>query len=716
MRHLAAAVRERTGATGPRRSLVLVAAMLAISTPAFSDPNDTEGRIVAVGDVHGDLEGFRSILRASGLLDDSDNWSGGATTLVQTGDLVERGTKVRQVLDLMMSLQEQAPRAGGKVVAILGNHEVNNLLAYLDYNSTPPQVYAEIFAGFTDDRSEDRRKQAYKQWARWRHSYPRCGKVSKQEWENDHPLGYVEYFEAFGPEGTYGRWLRSWPSMARIGSTLFAHGGPSPWLASQGFDSVYAANRAVSREIEAFDRARDYLVSKGIILPFFTLSEIYCAVTEALAPGPSKFGPLLSDKERSRILEIRRSLPNVDHSITLRPEGPLWYRGFARLGEREGAQIIADLLATWKVENIVVAHTPQKGNVEKRFENVFLIDTGMVYGSKIGGRPSALEISGRRFTAVYDSEQIVLREPPATDDQVVLAALEKDRETDLAHRWLAADGEHLPFAKEEEILEFLATARVVSTEPIPTGSHKPSKLLLEQYGIKAHAIFRRFETEERIKRVSRGGVVPFFSDSHRNEVAAYELSRLLGMSNLSPAVRRTVGGKVGSVQLWVEHAMSEKERLEQGLSPPNQTAWRRQLADMRVFDNLIRNIDRTQGNVLIDPEWKIWLVDHTQSFGLDGTLPNAGHLTRCSRELWSRIRSLDKRAVRERLGSHLRNAEIEALLKRREKLIRAMEARIAELGEQQVLFSHEDALGPNEFGTVAFESLTLPAPAEEAPR
>ena len=688
--------------------------MLAISFATLGGATDTEGRIVAVGDVHGDIEGFRSILRASGLLDSDDNWSGGAATLVQTGDLVERGTKVRQVLDLMMRLKEQAPEAGGKVVAILGNHEVNNLLGYLDYNSTPPVVYAEIFAAFTDDSSEDRRQRAFKQWARWRHRYPQCGKAAKQEWEEDHPLGYVEYFESFSPEGRYGRWLRSLPAMAQVGSTLFAHGGPSPWLATKGLDSVYSANRAVSREIEAFDRARGYLVGEGVILPFFTLSEIYCAVTEALVRGRSKVQPPLSDGERERLLEIRRSLPNVESSMTLRSEGPLWYRGFAKLGEQEGAPIIADLLNSWKVKNIVVAHTPQRGNVEKRFDNVFLIDTGMVYGPKIGGRASALEINAERFTAVYDDGETLLADYSTPTGEVVLAA-----DTPIAAhdgRWLSPNGTPLPFDSAEEIHEFLQTATVVSTEDIPTGVNGPLKILLEQYGIQAHAIFRHFESEERNKRLPSGEVIRFFSDSYRNEVAAWEVARMVGYNHLYPAIRREVQGRKGSVQLWVEEAFSERERLSRDIHPTDLSAWLDQGAEMRVFDNLINNFDRNQTNILVDSEWKVWLIDHTRSFGREQQLPDRQYLLRCSRELWERIRLLDEKEARQGLRPHLSRHEIDAFLARRKQLIGVMASRIAELGEDEVLFSTGVPPQTGAMRVVDSDSLSPVVPAAQAQR
>jgi hypothetical protein len=142
--------------------VIAVALSLAFAWRCHAGEEASEGgaRIVAIGDVHGDLEDFRRILEATGLADSFGNWTGGSATLVQTGDLVERGTKVREVLDLTMSLQQQAPLAGGEVVVLLGNHEVNNLLGYLDYQSTPSGIYSEIFASFADSSSVDRQKRA----------------------------------------------------------------------------------------------------------------------------------------------------------------------------------------------------------------------------------------------------------------------------------------------------------------------------------------------------------------------------------------------------------------------------------------------------------------------------------------------------------------------------------------------------------------------------
>src|SRR6185436_3171844 len=105
------------------RSLALLALVAAPTLRAAPAP-----RIVAVGDVHGAGDAFVSILQKAGLIDAQKRWTGGTAILVQTGDLLDRGQDVRQVLDLLMALETEAAKAGGRVNALLGNHELMNLI------------------------------------------------------------------------------------------------------------------------------------------------------------------------------------------------------------------------------------------------------------------------------------------------------------------------------------------------------------------------------------------------------------------------------------------------------------------------------------------------------------------------------------------------------------------------------------------------------------
>ena len=139
-------------------AIYLLAFLFGAAPPAAEQTQAT--RIVAVGDVHGAYEPFVEILQTAGLIDSERKWTGGKATLVQTGDVFDRGEGVRDALDLLMRLEDEAKRAGGSVEALLGNHEVMNI--YGDFRDVSPAV----FAAFADARSDDRRQRAYEDYAR----------------------------------------------------------------------------------------------------------------------------------------------------------------------------------------------------------------------------------------------------------------------------------------------------------------------------------------------------------------------------------------------------------------------------------------------------------------------------------------------------------------------------------------------------------------------
>jgi hypothetical protein len=107
---------------------------------------------------------------------------------------------------------------------------------------------------------------------------------------------------------------------------------------------------------------------------------------------------------------------------------------------------------------------------------------------------------------------------------------------------------------------------------------------------------------------------------------------------------------------------------------------------MSTFDNLIGNYDRNQGNVLIDRDWHLWLVDHSRSFLRAKRLLFPEKVQRCDRKLLRALRDLDREVVRRRLTEVLSRAEIDALLVRRDLLVRRFESLGFERGEDAVLF------------------------------
>ncbi len=388
-------------------SLVLIG--LAWAGPAKA-PVDQRETVVAIGDVHGDFDDFVTILQRAGLIDAQHHWTGGQTTLVQVGDLLDRGPKPRAAMDLLMSLEKEAPKAGGRVVSLLGNHEMMNLMGDLRY------VTVENYATFTDSNSAKRRRSAYQEYMKWRSSHaqllaelPQPMELTEEEWLARHPPGFIEQREAFSPNGSYGKWLRGHSAVAKIGGVIFLHGGLHPDLANLKLDAI---NDRIQDEIKAFDTAKQYLQDEKLILPFFNLQEITAIVqAELAAERKSRVAP--NEQRQARLTQFL----GYGDWLSVRADGPLWFRGYDQWSEEEGAPQVDKLLDAYKAKHIAVGHTVQKGGrIRSRFGGkVFLIDTGMLSSYYPGGRPSALEISSdTKFTAEYTDQRVVLLEPAGT--------------------------------------------------------------------------------------------------------------------------------------------------------------------------------------------------------------------------------------------------------------------------------------------------------------
>ena len=383
--------------------LVLVSAVEAWAELAKA-PAGSPGPLVAIGDVHNDFDDFVAILRRTGLTDQQNRWTGGKTTFVQVGDLLDRGPKPREVMDLMMALEKEAPQAGGRVVGLLGNHEVMNMMGDLRY------VTPANYASFADSNSEKRQKAAYAEYTKWKNSHaslfvelPQPLELTEAEWMARHPAGFIEQREAVGPKGEYGKWLRGHAAVAEIDGIIFLHGGISPELAKTKPDAI---NNRIREEIKEFDASKEYLQNENLILPFFTLQEIYSVLRAEVSAELKSRVPVNNERQA----KIQEFLKHEDW-FSVRVDGPVWFRGYDQWSEEEGAPQVSKILEGYKATHIVVGHTVQKGGrIRPRFGNkVFLIDTGMLSSYYPGGRASALEICGDgKFIAVYLDQQVVL--------------------------------------------------------------------------------------------------------------------------------------------------------------------------------------------------------------------------------------------------------------------------------------------------------------------
>lgn len=255
----------------------------------------------------------------------------------------------------------------------------------------------------------------------------------------------------------------------------------------------------------------------------------------------------------------------------------------------------------------------------------------------------------------------------------------------LATVFAGPDGRPLPWTTAAEVEGFLREARVVSSERAPGGVTGARKLLLEQADVRAHAVFRTVEETAMIKELGPGHIQYHYRDHYMNEVAAYELSKLLGLDGVPPTVARRIDRRDGSVQLWIENAETEDSFRERSHPPQERARHGLQLDQMRVFDNLIHNIDRNVGNFLTDARGRVWYVDHTRSFMRVGDLPSPELVVRVDRAFFERLGTVSDESVGQALEGHLPAPEVRALLERRRALVALIEQRI-EAGAGEVLF------------------------------
>ena len=336
-----------------RRLAFVIAALFAslVSAPALSAAPATQ-RIVAVGDLHGDFDAWRTIAKAAGIEDARGHWAGGKTILVQMGDITDRWADSLKIIRDLQQLQKDAPRAGGKVYVILGNHEAMNLIGDNRYTT------AGEYAAFVDSQSGARRDKVYEANRAQLEAFykvqtpPLTPDEVRAKWMADHPLGWVEHRLAWQPTGELGQWATRNPAILKIDGTLFAHGGISAEYAKQPID-------AVNKRVAA-----------------------------AMAAGDDSTASVLSD-----------------------PLGPLWYRGLLMAdtdaeAERAAAKLPAPpltseqeldaVLAAYGAQRLVVAHTPQRADIQLLFGGKLArIDTGI--SRAYGGPLTWLEIVGNQM-------------------------------------------------------------------------------------------------------------------------------------------------------------------------------------------------------------------------------------------------------------------------------------------------------------------------------
>ncbi len=178
------------------------------------------------------------------------------------------------------------------------------------------------------------------------------------------------------------------------------------------------------------------------------------------------------------------------------------------------------------------------------------------------------------------------------------------------------------------------------------------------------------------------GIKSGYWEAYKSEIAAYKLDRILGLDMVPPTVERRVGSDLASLQLWVEGCKHLQDTDQSKVS--SEPRWVKQVLRQRTFDNLIANIDRNAGNLLVDSEWNLVLIDHSRAFA-SSTMPFMKQMTRIDREFYEKLKTLDEPTLmREIKPWVLTGGSVRDILKRRDKIIAQFDRFASEKGEAAV--------------------------------
>ena len=235
--------------------------------------------------------------------------------------------------------------------------------------------------------------------------------------------------------------------------------------------------------------------------------------------------------------------------------------------------------------------------------------------------------------------------------------------------------------------EFLKKAKVVRVRPIGTGVTLPEKATLLLDGVERFAAFKTIDEKKvGITQLSTGPPEVNFQDSWQLEIPAYVLDMAIGLGMVPATIERRVNNKLGSLQWWVESMMPEAERAKQKLEPPDKEAWDREVLKMRLFDQLIYNVDRHANNILITQDFHLRLIDHSRSFRPQKMLRNPEQLTRFSKSLLEGIKRLTYEDLKRKTSKYLSDAQIKTVIQRRDAILELAAKLVAEKGEAAVMY------------------------------
>lgn len=594
----------------------------------------TDQTIWAYADSHGDFTELQKLLKTAKIIDENNNWIGGKSVLVSTGDVLDRGPEPRKILDMLMKLEAEAEAAGGQFLFTLGNHEVMILIGDLRY--VAPEEYQE-FAKDESDRLRDKYFKTFVKYHTNKHrkkqKKPKLRldkKKVRETFDSAFPPGYFARFEAFGPNGTYGKWLLEKNFIIKVNDRLFAHGGMSPELLGKGIDEI---NTQLKNDLSEYitkwhDALEDSKLTFG--LPFRGRSELFV-------------------KEDQETIE---KFTKLENSFVFSSQSPIWYRGAIYCHPYYETESTRQLLKSFATKQLFLGHsvTPTRRVNSRLDDQVIMMDTGML--KKVyKGSGNIIKISGDELLVINSSGETYKPEPAS-------------------HTAIDYPSK---FTKQD-IASVLQTGDPIKTEKLKAGITRPSRLTFKANGKKIRALYKyvdespNLEKQRKTKRKSKDK----YADRYHNDIAAYRLSEMMGFGLVPVSTTRELEQITGLVQYWVENSYTQHQANKKGWDYEGHCSYDAQMNMMRVFDLLIHNFDRNPSNILIeDYQGQLLWIDHSRSFSYDRNLPTDIDRSniRLTPELKQELLKLTRENLKEVLGDLLNRNQIRAIIKRRDLIL-----------------------------------------------
>ncbi|KAL4064393.1 Metallo-dependent phosphatase-like protein [Scleroderma yunnanense] len=309
---------------------------------ADADPRPRfKRRIIAVGDIHGDLENAHRVLQMAEVVDEAGYWTGKVDVFVQTGDIIDRGDDTIELFQWMEELREQAHGVGGTIISLLGNHEWMNAIG--DWRYVYPSEI-ETFGSISE-----RQKVVTTGWLAntWAGNYTTAARL---------PLHSL-----LGPPNT------DYPP-PEDGKNAHANAGP---LSHAAFSFVHGGLAPSYSNLQPFPSAINNISAS-------LLHKLRSRDPQPPPHPPHAYPglPAGTTREEARMYGS---------------DGPLWYRGWAEGDEARMCAQVDQVLQKTGTRRMVMGHTPNMRNIVARCGGkVLIIDTGI--SRAYGGVLSALSI------------------------------------------------------------------------------------------------------------------------------------------------------------------------------------------------------------------------------------------------------------------------------------------------------------------------------------